>query len=114
MTKFEKPEGFSFSIIHHRNSPNEAETDEGLKVVRQDKIFVKSYNALIQCAPYTDHFIYYDTSRTLGRWTLMCTCGSPAGIVGYDAYKQDASPQGAMIICLCHARMGSHQDGTKG
>ena len=114
MTKFEKPDGFTFSIIRHRNSPNDAETDEGVKVTRQTSLFVPSYEKTFMCAPYTDHFIYRDPSKKVGRWTLMCTCGSAAGIVGYDAYKQDASPQGAMIVCLIHAQFGSHQDGTKG
>ena len=114
MTKFDKPEGFSFCIIRHRGSPNEAETDEGKKVKRQPSIYLQSYDGLFMVAPYLDHFVYQDPSKKIGRWTLMCTCGSPAVIVGYDAYKQDASPQGSMIVCLCHAQTGHHQDGTKG
>ena len=99
-----------FSIIKHYNSPNEGETQYKQKVRREEKLFFQS--RFIQCAPYDTHFIYDDK---LGPWSPMCTCGSAAGIVGYNVYKKDASPTdtGELIICLFHGQYGRHADGSK-
>lgn len=104
----------SFSIVHHRGSPNEATTLSGDKVFRTEKIFFLEMARFVACAPYDNHFVYDNPSKKSGMWTPMCTCGSPAVIVGYNAYKQDASPSenGEMIVCLSHAQTGKHADGT--
>lgn len=111
----------SFSIIKHFSSPNSAVTADGYTVKRQDTLYFE--DGYIKCAPYDTHFIYDDPGfhkGLVGRWTPMCTCGSPAGIVGYNAYKHDASPTtkmeslqpGEMIVCLIHAQTGRHADGV--
>jgi len=64
----------------------------------------------VNCAPYDNHFVFKDMSR-IG-WTTFCTCGSAAVVVGYDAYKQDASAQGALLVCLVHTQSGKHADGS--
>jgi hypothetical protein len=104
---------FTFSIIRHHNSPNDAVTADGVKVYRSSKIFVPEWVAYIRCAPYDTHFIYEDKSNKVGRWALMCTCGSPAIIVGYNVYKKDASNSGAMIVCNQHASTGRHVGGAQ-
>jgi len=112
---------FTFAIIKHYNSPNEAVTMDGHKVTRQDKIFFTELGRFVKCAPYDTHFIYDDPEakkQTIGRWTPMCSCGSPAGIVGYNAYRQDASPSsefvpGELIVCLSHAQFGRHANGVQ-
>lgn len=86
-------------------------------VVRQERLYFEGYG-LVMCAPYDNHFIFDNPSKAYGQWTPVCTCGSPAGIVGSNAYKQDASPTtqeqsstpGALIVCLSHAQTGKHSD----
>lgn len=116
---------FTFSIIKHYNSPNSAVTTDGNTVQRTDKIwFGEPDHKFVACAPYDNHFVYDDPEVNKGvkyRWTPMCTCGSPAGIVGYNAYREDASPSsggigltpGELIVCLAHAQYGRHADGSK-
>lgn len=112
----------TFSIIKHFSSPNSAVTADGYTVKRQETLYLD--NRYIKCAPYDTHFVYDDPGVYVkglkGRWTPMCTCGSMAGIVGYNAYKNDGSPTtkmesmqpGEMIVCLIHAQTGRHADGV--
>lgn len=109
-----------FAIIHHYNSPNEAVTDQGKTVRREEKIWI--LNHFVKCAPYDNHFVYDDPSKQdiVGRWSPMCTCGSQAGVVGYDAYRADSSPStqkestipGELVVCLHHVQYGKHSDGS--
>lgn len=107
----------SFAIIRNRGTVNSATTLDGNKVYRKERLILKSFVGAfpegIPCAPYDNHFLYIDPSGIKGRWNPMCTCGSPGALVGYDAYKQDASPQGALLICMSHATTGRHSDGSK-
>lgn len=109
---------YSFAVIRNRGQQNEAVTVDGAKVYRQDRIILQSFADEfpdgIQCASYDNHFIYFDPSRKVGRWKTMCTCGSPAVIVGYDAYSKDASKSSSpLIVCLSHAKSGRHGDGSQ-
>lgn len=113
----------AFNIIRVAGIPQEATTTDNYKVYRTDKIFVPEFFRFVKCAPYDNHFIYEDPEflkGTLGRWFAMCTCGSNAVIVGYNVYKDDASPSsgsglqtGEMLVCYRHAEFGKHADGTK-
>jgi hypothetical protein len=112
---------FTFAIIKHRGDLNHAETADGYKVHRKNKIYF-SEHGWIKCAPYDNHFIYDDPMayKIIGRWSPMCSCGSPAGIVGYNAYINDATPTnkkestiaGEMLVCLAHAQYNRHADGS--
>jgi hypothetical protein len=105
-------EKHSFAIIKHRGSNFEATTLDGHKVKRQEKIWIPDYNNYINCAPYDDHFIFEDPEKNkIGRWMHMCTCGSPAVVVGYNVYKADASNSGALMVCWLHASTGLHGTG---
>lgn len=82
---------------------------------RHDRIHIpgmeeKGNSGSILCAPYDNHFIFRDV-RKLG-WTLFCTCGSPAVIIGYEAYKKDASPGAELLVCYAHAGGNKHADGS--
>ena len=113
----------SFSIIRHYNSPNEGVTVDGHKVYRQDTLYFSDpLNRYVKAAPYSEHFVYHDPEALkgkIGRWTPLCTCGSHAGIAGYKAYEDDASPTtrnesmipGEMVVCLMHGNTGKHADG---
>ena len=112
---------FNFAIIKHRGDLNHAETVDGYKVHRKEKIYFKEHG-YVKCAPYNNHFLYDDpmANKIIGRWTPMCSCGSPAAIIGYNAYAGDASPTtrkestvpGELLVCLAHAQYGKHSDGS--
>jgi|YelNatPaOPRAMG01_1025707.scaffolds.fasta_scaffold232255_1 hypothetical protein len=121
MDKQIDPRKIRFSIIKHFNSPNSAVTLDGYTVRRQNKIFIRELGRSVVCAPYDNHFIYLDPvfNQKGGRWFAMCTCGSPAVIAGYNAYKKDASPTsgddilpGEMLVCYFHSNTGRHSDGS--
>ena len=112
---------FTFAIIKHRGTPTEATTLDGFKVYRQDKLWFAAENRFVMCAPDDLHFLYNDPSNKIGRWSPMCTCGSPGGIYGYNAYAKHASPStrfqstvpGEMMVCKHYIDFGCHADGSK-
>jgi hypothetical protein len=113
---------YSFSIIHHRGSPNEATTLDGHKVERQEELFIPDWGTFVKCAQYDDHFVYEDpeSKNIVGRWMHMCTCGAPGIIVGYKAYEQDASKySGGLLVCKAftdssiETGYGVHQTGGR-
>lgn len=128
MDKKQSPKYGSFAIIHHRNSPNSAITIDGKEVHRQDKLWFAEYDdkrkpfngRFIMCAPYDNHFIFEDPMWKIikGRAGQRCTCGSMAVIVGYNAYRKDASPategtiKGEMFVCQHHLEFQKHADGS--
>lgn len=102
-------EGMSFSIIKQRGDPDEATTLDKYKVTRKEKVFLPEFGGWVRCAPYSSHFVYLDPTGKKGRWFASCTCGSPAVVVGYDAYRRDQSAnEGTMLVCLYHAQHGYH------
>ena len=103
----------SFSIIKHRGDPTSATTLDGIKVSKEESLFVPEWGTSVKAADYGNHFLYLDNSKKIGRWWAMCTCGAPAVIVGYDAYKHDASKGGALVVCKDHAGTGRHADGAQ-
>lgn len=87
---------------------------DGKVFYRQDKIHISGIGD-VKCSPMDNHFIFRDDRRR--GWTLFCTCGSPAAVFNYDAYKNDASQQGAMLLCMFHCGAvtgvpGKHADGS--
>lgn len=88
---------------------------EGEKIYRQENIFIGDPNdpdaiGLVKCQPTDNHFVYRYAKR-LG-WTTFCTCGSPAVVVGYDAYKKLGSNDGAMLVCMHLLYNKKHQDNS--
>jgi len=112
---------FNFAIIRHKGDLNHATTADGKRVHRQKSLYFEGHG-LILCAPYDNHFVFDDPmgKKLIGRWSPMCSCGSPAVIVGYNAYIKDATPTnksessipGEMIVCYFHATTGKHADGS--
>lgn len=114
---------YKFSIIRQFNSPNSALTQGGYEVKREEKLYIPTMNKWVMCAPYDNHFVYIDPTpisktSTDRRWLLMCTCGSPAIVVGYNAYKNNASPAiggdtpGEMLVCYFHAQYNRHAENS--
>jgi hypothetical protein len=107
-------------------------------VYRQESLWMGKDWKFVHCVNSGSHFIYHEPdfdTRTgnwptdkngnvpkkhLGKWTPICTCNSPAVVVGADAYKQWASPTnssestnpGMMLICLSVLNRGVHMDGS--
>jgi len=108
----------SFSQVRNINDLGEAETLDGYKVYRKDKIWIPKWNRFVVCASYDNHFIYEDVSGKPHRWAYMCTCGGMGVVVGSRAYAKDASPStgggvmGELLVCMPHAQYGKHADGS--
>ncbi len=105
----------TFSIIHHRGMQNSAVTLDGYKVERRDFVYIKNHGK-VRCAPYDNHFVYLDPKPVRfgepERWFALCTCGSPAVIIGTKAYAHLGSPEGWMLVCHMHTMTGRHADGS--
>jgi hypothetical protein len=105
-----------FNIIRSRNDLNTVETIDGVRVHRQESVYVDSdaYRGMVKCAPYDNHFIFIDPMWTKipGRWFAMCTCGSAAVMVGGKAYGHLGSPEGMMLVCYNHTSFNKHMDGS--
>ena len=99
-------------VIHQYGRPVRAKLPNGTVVERQDAIYVSSYREVFKCLDYDTHFLYYDGNH-IGS-TLMCTCGSHAGVIGYNGYKRFASYQGPQVLaCMYYTNNGCHADGSK-
>lgn len=99
-------------IIRSHNDPKKAVTLAGIEVRREERIFLPSYQGWFPVLQTSMHFCFRDASMPRGT-TLFCTCGSPAIIVGYDAYKKHSSYLGNEVIS-CHSfiQYGQHADGS--
>jgi hypothetical protein len=102
----------AFNIIRHAGQLDEAEVD-GVKVHRQDAIWVPEYNGFVKCAPYQEHFIFSTPHAKVRSPAYQCTCGSFACVVGPSGYVWDASPQGKLFVCYHSATFGVHQGGSR-
>ena len=109
----------NFASIRSWGDKNSATTHDGLKVERQDYIFIEGYG-MVKCVPYELHFVWEDKSGKRGRWVFMCSCGSPAGIISYKAMSGMMSPElGEYVLCcLAHTTskmntgIGRHADNS--
>ena len=102
-----------FNIIHHRGEVNTAFLDDGTPVYRQDKVWIDEEHGFLKCCPYDSHFVFLMPKRMIGVWSLVCSCGSPAVIVGSKVYSHLGSPEGKMIVCYHHTSWGKHADGSQ-
>lgn len=116
-----------FNIIKHRGDPTEAETASGHTVEKQTYVYFRDPQGeyqYVRCAQYhNEHFIYVDPvfnedgPQARGRWFAMCTCGSPAVLVGEDIGGAVFDPEGKLLVCQEHTRtllqtgIGQHQTG---
>lgn len=103
-----------FSIVRSVDSANSATLSDGTKVHRVDKIFIREWSRFVTCSPDDVHFIYEVPPKKKGYWFAGCSCGSPAVIVGSNAYAQygSSTDTGEMVICYHFVMYGKHSDGT--
>lgn len=100
------------TIIKHFRSPREAVTLGGRAVYREKEIYLPSHRGNIPVLQTDLHFCFRDPSVPRGT-TLFCTCGSPAVVVGYDAYRKYQSYIGnEVIVCHHFIQYGVHSDGS--
>lgn len=89
-----------YAVIRSWGDKNSAMTHDGIKVERQEYLFVDGYG-MVRSLPTTMHFIYEDKSGKRGRWTWMCTCGSIAGVVSYKELPTLISPELGEYVLAC-------------
>ena len=100
------------NIIRNHNDPNNATTLNGKRVVREQRIFVPTHREWYPVLQTSMHFCFRDASAPRGS-TLFCTCGSAAGIFGYNAYQKYTSWLGREVIaCISFIQTGVHSDGS--
>jgi hypothetical protein len=86
---------------------------QGETIEREEVIFVPSERGWFRTIETYDHFVYRRTRGTVGS-TLMCSCGSPAAIFGFEAYGQfQSTNMGRIICCISHMNNGVHADGSR-
>lgn len=105
-TKKEAP----YQIIRHRGTPTRGQLPNGVWVYAEEKIWIPEWGRFIPVAPYSDHFVYTVPEKYKGS-SMRCSCGSAAVISGYSSYKDMASQQGLLVVCLAHSNTGVHIKG---
>jgi hypothetical protein len=113
------------NVIRQRGGPTEVTLSSGHKVEKQEYVFFLMPNAeasgpgdwrMVKCAEYHGaHFVYLDplyieaskpvdpnkSDTGRGHWFAMCTCGSPAVIVGpVEASKEDTNCKEQLLVCV--------------
>ena len=92
-----------FARIRSFNDKNSAITHDGVRVERLEFLFIEGYG-MVKNLPTSLHFCYEDTSKKLGRWVYMCSCGSPGGVISYNELKNimtvDGTEVGYVLACL--------------
>jgi len=104
----------TFNIIKSHGDANKVTLMDGTVIHKDqtERMFVPEYGAFVRCAPYGNHFIFEVPKRIKGP-SWMCSCGSPAVMVGAKAYGHLSSYKDAMIVCQNHTMYNVHADGSK-
>jgi hypothetical protein len=100
-------------IIKSYNTLKKVTLVDGTEVFndKRNKLFVPEYGVDVACAPYGNHFIFEVPTRIKGP-SWMCSCGSPAVMVGAKAYAHLSSMKDALIVCQQHTMANKHADGS--
>jgi hypothetical protein len=101
-------------IIRSHNTPNKVTLVDGTIIERDKsgKIWIAEYGTFVPWAGYDNHFIFEVPERIQGT-SYLCSCGSPAVIVGAKAYAHLGSSQDALFVCLHHTQNNKHADGSQ-
>jgi len=100
-------------VISAHNTPDKVTLMDGTVIYRDpsEKIFVPEYGTFIPYPHYGNHFIF-EVPRRIKTVSHMCSCGSPAVIVGAKAYAHLGSSQDALFVCQHHTTYNKHADGS--
>jgi len=111
---------YRFNRIRHRGDPKSAITLSGHRVTKEDPVYYRLPDdegavaagtwVALKCADYHgEHFVYIDplynddTGKGVGHWFAMCTCGSPAVVVGRKiGDAQDSDIQERLLVCYLY------------
>ena len=103
----------TFNVIKFRGDRKEAQirlpNGNTLDVERTERMYVDFYG-VVTCAPYQAHFVFQLPVQIVGP-SHLCTCGSPAVVIGAKQYarqRKQASPQGYMLCCQHEYEHGEH------
>lgn len=106
------------NIVRVVGTPNHVElTLKSGRVIRvnrdpSNQLFIPEYGAFVPAAPDDLHFIFETPKEIVGS-SYMCSCGSPAVIVGSNAYNMFGSPEGMMFVCQHYLDFARHSDGSR-
>jgi hypothetical protein len=113
-------EGRKVNPIKHRGDPKWAILQSGHRVEKQERLFFRIPVAMghfdahqwvsIKTADYhSEHFLYLDPlyesdePEDKGHWFCMCSCGSPAVLVGpTDAQIEDSGIEEQLLVCYTY------------
>lgn len=85
----------------------------GMTIEREEILFVPSERGWFRILDTQEHFCYRQ-NQFFGP-TLMCTCGSVAGLFNYDAYRQfQSTNMGKLVCCVSYIETRRHADGVSG
>lgn len=125
-------------VLRFTGDRKSATLADGKTVYRSESLWMGKQYGLVKCSNTSNHFIYHDPDfnhgtgdwptqpngkpfkRFVGRWTPICSCGSPAAVVGSGVYRGSSSPTtavesthpGQMLVCLALMQYGIHLDGS--
>jgi len=102
--------GHKFNIVRWRGNPTEATLKSGHVVRKEKYIYYRDTNdrwIAVRASDYHgEHFVYVDplfNDGVLGHFSFMCTCGSPAVIVGpADAALEDTNCPERLLVCYIY------------
>jgi len=103
---------YTFNIIKHRGNPETATTLGGVKVQKSEYVYYRRPDdglmMAVKCADYhNEHFLYANpdfNDGKLGAWFAMCTCGSPAVLIGegLSGGPDMAGHANQLLVCYVH------------
>ena len=133
--------GHSFNIVRQKGSPTKVTLETGHVVEKQEYVYFRMPNSdgsgpgdwrMTRCADYHgEHFLYLDplyndppkqvdpakAATGRGHWFAMCTCGSPAVIVGpMEASYEESEAVEQLLVCYIYHKtlredgFGKHAD----
>jgi len=98
-------------VIRNVGDPKNTITVDNVPVHREQRIWLDTHHAWIPVLQTSMHFCYKDPINRVGKSTLMCTCGSFAGVFGFEGYKKYNSFIGSEVIACNHfIQYGIHAD----
>lgn len=108
---------YSFNIIKHRGSPNKATTLKGIEVEKSEYVYYRrpgdGMMVAVRCADYhNEHFLYINPEfneegeKMKPGWFAMCTCGSPAVLIGegLSGAEDMAGHVNQLLVCYVHQK----------
>lgn len=118
-------QGAVFNIVRQRGDPKSAVLQSGHRVVKEDYVFFKDDQGQwqrIKCSDYHgSHFVYCDPlfnddEKGKGHWAFMCTCGSPAVMVGpSEAELEETDAKERLLVCYAyHQTLSAYGVGRHG